>query len=102
MLEQALRGHMAPISGICFSSDGRWLASAGEDHTVRIWDLARWKPGEGLPPVRTFRGHTDRVNAVAFSPEGKLLASASRDQHGRWPSVAGSQSNEVWLMLVEI
>jgi WD40 repeat protein len=57
-----------------FSRDGRTLAFAGRDGTVRVWDLARRQPvGEPL------RGHEGEVRGVAFSPDGKNLASAGAD-----------------------
>ena len=49
------------------------LASAGHDHTVRIWEM----PSGRL--LRTLLGHTDVVYALAHSPDGKRLATASWD-----------------------
>ena len=56
-----------------FSPDGRRIASASGDHTIKIWDA------ETGQEVLTLRGHTSSIWAVAFSPDGQRLASASLD-----------------------
>ena len=69
-----LRGDTAEVFGVAYSPDGKRLASASWDKTVRVWD-----PHTGQE-FRTLRGHTAEVIAVAFSPDGKRLASASWDK----------------------
>ena len=58
---------------IDYAPSGRYLASAGLDKTVRIWDV------ESQQPVKTLTGHEGGVLCVAFSPDGKRLASGSTD-----------------------
>ena len=49
---------------VAFSPNNTRLASASQDHTVKIWDLASGQE------VLTLHGHTDAVRCVAFSPDG--------------------------------
>ncbi len=70
---RVLAGHEAGVADVAYSPDGKLLASASDDYTLRLWDPAT---GEEL---RVFRGHTGEVNCVAFSPDGKQLVSGSGD-----------------------
>ncbi|PWT85856.1 MAG: hypothetical protein C5B57_02150, partial [Blastocatellia bacterium] len=69
-----LEGHVGRITGLAFSPDGRRLASASLDGTVRRWTVATSRP-EGLPLI----GHRGAVNGVAFHPDGKIIASCGED-----------------------
>ncbi len=69
-----LTGHNKRISALAFSPDGRWLATASDDHTARLWDAGNPQAAPVLLP-----GHTARVMAVAFSPNSQWLATGSED-----------------------
>ena len=68
-----LRGHSRWITSIAISPDGKTLASASLDKTVKVWDL---NTGDLL---FNLTGHSREVNAVAISPDGSMVVSGSDD-----------------------
>jgi cytochrome c len=88
--ERTFEGHTAPIVSLAISPDGKWLASASWDRTVRVWPL-----GSGEP--RILEGHNQNVNSITFTRDGKFLVSASYDLTVRiWP-IAGGDPQVVTL-----
>jgi U3 small nucleolar RNA-associated protein 21 len=66
-LVRRFRGHKSRVSDVAFSSDGRWLATACVDGSLRVFDLASGRLLEWL----TF---AQPLVSIAFSPRGDFLA----------------------------
>ena len=79
------------ISGMSFSPDGKTLALAGADRTIRLLDVATQRS------LATLRGHLKEVWKVVYSPDGQFLASASKDGTAKlWNAVRGPEADDSW------
>lgn len=70
---KTLRGHGAHIFKICWSPNGKMLASCSGDWTVKLWD------GKSLEEVGVLEGHNQPVTSVSWCPTSKRIATGSKE-----------------------
>ena len=61
------------VRSIDFSQDGKYLATGGNDRTVRIWDTEKWEN------IQSLSEHEHWISSVSFSPAGHYLASSDHN-----------------------
>jgi tetratricopeptide (TPR) repeat protein len=72
------------VNHAAFSPDGRWVVTASNDQTARVWDAATGQPIS--PPLK----HQNYVNDATFSPDGRWVVTASSDHTARvWEAATG-------------
>jgi WD40 repeat protein len=76
-----LTGHQGVVNQVSFSPDGRMIASASFDKSIKIWDA---KTGKFM---MTLRGHVGPVYQVSWSGDSRLVVSASKDSTAKVWSV---------------
>ncbi|XXH00920.1 hypothetical protein Hte_007271 [Hypoxylon texense] len=106
-LKHRLVGHDNWLNHAAISPSRRFVATASDDRTVRVWDISGAatvdtnqtaeddesnEPTE--MPVSVFNGHTDWIYCVAFSPDETRLASAGDDTHVMIWNLAGKTEEQ--------
>ncbi|KAJ2825011.1 ribosome assembly [Coemansia erecta] len=66
-------GHQKLVNHVSFSPDGRLIASASFDNSVKLWDGSTGKF------ITSLRGHVAAVYQVCWSADSRMLLSASKD-----------------------
>jgi WD40 repeat protein len=87
-----LTGHEGEVLCAAWSSDGRLIASGGQDNAVRVWDAATGRQS------RTLSVNSTVVNSVALSRDGKRLATGNGDGVGTiklWELTSGKGATTI-------
>ncbi len=79
--------HRSWIDEVAFSADGQLAASAGDDRTVRFWDLARRPPSEAITTGPAHEGHQGEVFSIRSTAGGELVSGGAL-RVGRWEGSA--------------
>ncbi|ODV90297.1 hypothetical protein CANCADRAFT_25391 [Tortispora caseinolytica NRRL Y-17796] len=62
------------IRSVCFSPDGRYLATGAEDCQIRVWDI------KAKTIQHVFKGHEQDIYSLDFARDGRRIASGSGDR----------------------
>ena len=84
------RGHNHRVQGVGFSPDGRILASASSDWTVKLWDVNSSQEFRALP------AQSDHVLGASFRSDGRQLVDAAVDGTIRLWDVKDSKLLQRW------
>jgi WD40 repeat protein len=85
-----LKGHTNSVQALAYTPDGRTLISAGDDHTIRLWDMRTARQ------IGRLSGHTNAILTLSISPGGRLLASGGHDKQVRLWDVEGQTLIETY------
>ncbi|MEG4304198.1 TIR domain-containing protein [Microcoleus sp. D3_18a_C4] len=89
-----LTANTAPVYSLALSPDGKTLASAGDDGTIRLWNTSGYPMGKLIDPLPN--GLTPALHSVAWSPDGKTLVSGDTEGTIRLWDITGKLMGQRW------
>jgi RNA polymerase sigma factor (sigma-70 family) len=90
--------HGYTVAGVAFSPDRKTLASAGQDNTIRLWDMATGKQVRRFTAITGLGAEHAWVIALAFSPDGKRILGGTANGSTHlilWETATGK---ELWRL----
>lgn len=83
-------GHYGPVTAVCYSNDGRFIATGSDDKTVKLWRRADGRE------IRTFQGNISGISLVEINRQGTDILSVS--DNGTltiWDLATGKKINQI-------
>ncbi|WP_449420178.1 WD40 domain-containing protein [Phormidium nigroviride] len=84
-----LKGHNSGVTSLSWSRDGKMLASASFDNTVKLWRI-EGEGGKNFAFIKNLKGQNTDVTSVAFSPNGDIIATVGADKLVKIWSINGT------------
>lgn len=75
-----LAGHEAEVNNAIFSPDGRWVITASQDRTARVWQAVKDEKREAGESLAVLRGHIGPITSLDFSGQSKYVVTGSADR----------------------
>jgi WD40 repeat protein len=85
-------GHYAPLTAVCYSIDGRFIATGSEDKTVKLWRRTDGKE------IRTFQGNISAISAIEINRQvTDILSVSDNGTLTIWDINTGKMVNQIRL-----
>jgi RNA polymerase sigma factor (sigma-70 family) len=91
-LTDSLNG-VLQMTNVAFSADGKTMISAGQDSTIRLWDVSNGK--ETAKESVSVAGHQGAIRTLAVAADGRTVATRGQDNTiRRWDAATGKETGQ--------